>query len=147
MPQAIKHVYIADRIGHLVAGYYEDNVTSVITGFRYLNDGYPNDPLGAFVCGFPASMNGETVTLKLSGVATSLGYPEGQHKVEKLTESYDLTGVYLGDQYCLDGLSFYYPHTHSFPIGDGFYEITWKAHKFVVPIKVKSWINFSNCSH
>ena len=148
MPQAIEHVYIVDRYGHVIRGYYEDNVTSVITGFAYVDKySYPLDPLGAIIGGFPASMNGETVTLKASGIAKQMAYSDGDYVISLEHDFDSLDGSYLGDVYLINAPKLLNPHTDSYPIGEGSYEITWKGHKFVLPIKVKSWINYSNCSH
>ena len=144
-------------MGHITTGYYENNSTSVITGYTFLYDGYDSDPLATLICGFSSKMLNQTVSLKAYGVAQYLSYTDGNYTVIQHLDFdryylpthpfYSLDKKELSNMYCLKGFKTFYPHTYTPPKGDGYYEITWNGHKFIAGVKVKSWINFSNCSH
>lgn len=144
--QVINQILLMDTQGHISRGYYENAVTGVVDGFGYLNDNNHGDEYAVFICGFPASMSGQSVTVTTDGF-TSQFTNSGTQRIVFKSDMYDLMGRGPQNAYCLSSFKTRYPHSNPFSQGAGKVTVVWNSLKYFITIKVTGNKNYDNCGN
>ena len=145
--QALKHILIMDGEGHIPRGYYEDNFSSVVDGYGWLDDSSTSAGLAGFmICGFNQSLSGQMVTVT-SDTYTSKIIASGTYAINGFNNIYDLTGANKGTQYCIypAPVGAWDPHSGHFPYGNGKILFSSNGHSYTLSIKVVGNKNYDHC--